>query len=225
MIGTIVNTIAVIIGSSIGLTINKKLPKKYIKIVFNALGIFTLYLGIKMSLEGKEMLLMIFSLILGALTGEWFKLEEKVNNLSNKLKNKFKFNNKHFSQGLITAFMMFCMGSMTILGALEEGFGNPPNLLLTKSVMDGFSSIALSSALGPGVIFSSIPLFIYQAGLTVLASQIQNILTQEIISEITAIGGIILIALGINILEIKKIKVFNLTPALIYIVVLMIIFT
>ena len=225
MIGTIVNTIAVIIGSSIGLTINKKLPKKYIKIVFNALGIFTLYLGIKMSLEGKEMLLMIFSLILGSLTGEWFKLEEKINNLSNKLKNKFKFNNKHFSQGLITAFMMFCMGSMTILGALEEGFGNPPNLLLTKSVMDGFSSIALSSALGPGVIFSSIPLFIYQAGLTVLASQIQNILTQEIISEITAIGGIILIALGINILEIKKIKVFNLTPALIYIVVLMIIFT
>jgi len=93
MIGTIVNTIAVIIGSSIGLTINKKLPKKYIKIVFNALGIFTLYLGIKMSLEGKEMLLMIFSLILGALTGEWFKLEEKVNNLSNKLKNKFLITN------------------------------------------------------------------------------------------------------------------------------------
>jgi uncharacterized membrane protein YqgA involved in biofilm formation len=224
MIGTLVNTASVITGSILGLLINNKLPERYIRIVFNTMGVFTLYLGVKMALEGKQILFIIFSLILGALTGEWLRLEERTNNLSELIKNKFKISNQHFTEGMITAFLMFCMGSMSILGSLEEGFGNPPNLLLTKSVMDGFSSIALSSALGIGVLFSSIPLFLYQGGLTLLAAQLKDILTSEIIAELTATGGILLIALGINILELKKIKVLNLTPALIYIVVFMLIF-
>ncbi len=224
MIGTIVNTGAVILGSTLGLLINTRLPEKYIKIIFDALGVFTLYLGFKMALEGKELLFIIFSLILGAITGQWLRLEERTNSLSDKVKNRLNIKNKHFTEGLITAFLMFCMGSMTILGAMEEGFGNPPNLLLTKSVMDGFSSIALSSAMGIGVMFASIPLFLYQGGLTLLASQLKDVLTPEIIAELTATGGILLIALGINILELKRIKVLNLTPALIYIVLFMMVF-
>ncbi len=224
MIGTLVNTTSVIVGSLIGLFINNRLNERYTKIVFNTLGIFTLYLGVKMALEGKQMLFIIFSLILGALTGEWLQLEERTNNLSQKLKSRLKITNKHFTEGLITSFLMFCMGSMTILGAMEEGFGNPPNLLLTKSVMDGFSSIALSSGLGIGVMFSAILLLLYQGGLTLLAAQLKDVLTPDIIAELTATGGILLIALGINILEIKKIKVLNLTPALVYIVVFMLIF-
>ncbi len=224
MIGTIVNTGAVILGSTIGLLINQRLPQKYIKIVFDALGVFTLYLGVKMALEGKELLYIIFSLILGVLTGQWLRLEERTNALSDKLKGRLKIKNELFTEGLITAFLMFCMGSMSILGALEEGFGNPPNLLLTKSVMDGFSSIALSSAMGLGVMFAAIPLFLYQAGLTLLAAQLKDVLTPQVIAELTATGGILLIALGINILEIKRIKVLNFTPALVYIVLFMLIF-
>ncbi len=224
MIGTIVNTGAVILGSTIGLLINQRLPQKYIKIVFDALGVFTLYLGVKMALEGKELLYIIFSLILGVLTGQWLRLEERTNALSDKLKGRLKIKNELFTEGLITAFLMFCMGSMSILGALEEGFGNPPNLLLTKSVMDGFSSIALSSAMGLGVMFAAIPLFLYQAGLTLLAAQLKDVLTPQVIAELTATGGILLIALGINILEIKRIKVLNFTPALVYIALFMLIF-
>ncbi len=224
MIGTLVNTGTVILGSAIGLLVNNRLPEKYTKIVFNALGVFTLYLGFKMALEGKQLLYIIFSLILGALTGEALRLEERTNRLSERLKTRLKIKNQLFTEGLITAFLMFCMGSMTILGAMEEGFGNPPNLLLTKSVMDGFSSIALSSAMGLGVMFSSIPLLLYQGGLTLLAAQLKEVLTPEVIAELTATGGILLIALGINILEIKKIKVLNLTPALVYIVLFMLVF-
>ncbi len=224
MIGTLVNTGAVIVGSTVGLLINKNLPRKYVKIVFDALGVFTLYLGFKMALEGKELLFIVFSLILGALTGQWLHLEERTEHLSDFVKHKFKIKNEHFTEGLITSFLMFCMGSMTILGAMEEGFGNPPNLLLTKSVMDGFSSVALASGFGPGVLFSSILLLLYQGGLTLLAAYVKDFLTPEIISEITAVGGLLLIALGINILELKKIKVLNLIPVLVYIVLFMLIF-
>lgn len=220
MIGTIINVVAIIIGSSIGLILHKKLPKSIIEIVFQVLGVFTLYLGVKMALEGNEILLIVLSLVLGAITGEGLKLDVFLEKLTNWFKSKLKFKNAKFTEGFITSSLLFCIGAMAILGSIEEGMGKEPTLLLTKSVMDGFSSIALAAGLGIGVMFSAIPLLIYQGAITLFAAFLGDFFPENIIVELTAVGGILLIALGLNILEIKKIKVFNLLPALVYIIVL-----
>ena len=221
MIGTLVNFGAVIIGSTIGLIIHRNLPKRYVQLVFQIMGLFTLVLGFKMALEGQQLLVMIFSLILGGLLGEVLKIEDWINSLGDRVKRLTKSKNDSFSEGLITAFLLFCVGSMTILGAIEEGMGGKPELLLIKSLMDGISSIALTVAFGIGVLFSAIPLLIFQGGLTLLAAQAGEFMDPIIITEVTAVGGVILIGLGINLLEIKKIKVVNLLPAMLIVPLLM----
>jgi uncharacterized membrane protein YqgA involved in biofilm formation len=214
MIGTLVNVGAVIVGGSLGLFFRKKIPERMFTIIFQAIGIFTLYLGISMALKANELLLMVFSLVLGALIGEFLRLEERIESLSEKLKKKVGSGDANFSTGLLTAFMLFCMGAMTIVGSIEEGMGKEPTLLMTKSLMDGISAVALSAVLGIGVIFSVIPLLIYQGGLTLLAAMFGDVIPQAIITEITGIGGVLILGLGLSILEIKKIKVLNMLPAL-----------
>lgn len=221
MIGTLVNFGAVIIGSTIGLIIHRNLPKRYVQLVFQIMGLFTLVLGFKMALEGQQLLIMIFSLILGGLLGEVLKIEDWINSLGDRVKRLTKSKSDTFSEGLITAFLLFCVGSMTIVGAIEEGMGGNPELLLIKSLMDGISSIALTVAFGIGVLFSAIPLLIFQGGLTFLASQAGEFIDPVVITEVTAVGGVILIGLGLNLLEIKKIKVVNLLPAMLIVPLLM----
>jgi len=189
------------------------------------IGLFTLVLGMSMAIKGEEILLIIFSLVLGTIIGSLLDLDSKFQALSHWLQNKINLKNEKFSEGLITAFLLFCMGSMTILGAFEEGLGGRPNLLLAKSVLDGFSSIALSAGLGIGVMFSVIPLLIFQGGLTLLAAFLEQFFTPVIINELTATGGILLLGLGLNILELKEVKIMNMLPALIFIVILTIFFT
>lgn len=219
MIGTIVNATTVLIGSSIGLLINKSLPENLTRIVFQGIGLFTLYLGFSMALKGHNILIIIFSIIIGAIIGELLNIDRGINNLSEKIKKGFKSENEKFAEGLITAFLLFCMGSMTILGAINEGLRNDPSLLFTKALMDGFASLALASSMGIGVLFSVIPLLIYQGGLTLFAGIFQKLFTPVIVDELTAVGGILLIGLGLSILEIKKIKIINIIPALIIIVI------
>lgn len=219
MTGTLVNVVAIVLGSTIGLFLHKKLPKNIIETVFQVLGVFTLFLGMKMALEGKEILLIVLSLVLGAITGEGLKMDIYLEKTSEWFKNRFKFKNARFTEGFITSSLLYCIGAMAILGSIEEGMGMEPNLLYTKSVMDGFSSVALAAGLGLGVMFSIIPLFIYQASITLLAAILGDFFPPHIISELTSVGGVLLIGLGFTILEIKKIKIFNLLPALIYIVI------
>lgn len=220
-IGTLVNFGAVILGSTVGLIIHRNLPKRYVQLVFQIMGLFTLVLGFKMALKGEQLLIMIFSLILGGLLGEIIKLEEWVNGLGDKVKRLTKSKNDSFSEGLVTSFLLFCVGSMTILGAIEEGMNGNPELLLVKSLMDGISSVALTVAFGIGVLFSSIPLLVFQGGLTLLAYLAGEFIAPTIITEVTATGGVILIGLGINLLEIKKIKIVNLLPAMLIVPLLM----
>lgn len=216
MTGTIVNIIAIIIGSSIGLLIHKTLPDRLVKVTFQILGLFTLVLGMKMALESQNLLVMVFSLILGGLLGTALKFDDNIQSLSDKLSNKVGGKNENFSKGLITSFLLFCVGSMTIIGALEEGMNGDPQLLLIKSLMDGFSSIALTVAFGLGVMFSVIPLLIFQGGLTLLAAWLGSFLPEIYIIEISAVGGLILLALGLNLLELTKIKIVDLLPALLF---------
>ncbi|MCP4552395.1 MAG: DUF554 domain-containing protein [Bacteroidetes bacterium] len=220
MLGTLVNVGAILVGSAIGLMLHTKLPKKFITIIFQATGLFTILLGAQMALKMEYLLLGIGSLILGSIIGEWIGLENYMNRFSDWVKQKAKFKNEKFSDGLITAFLLYCMGSLTILGAIEEGINSNPDLLLMKSLMDGVSSVALASAMGIGVGFSVIPLLIYQGGITLLAGSAGSFFTGSIINGLSAVGGILLIGLGINILEIKKLRILNMLPALIVIIIL-----
>ncbi|NPD45656.1 MULTISPECIES: DUF554 domain-containing protein [unclassified Lentimicrobium] len=216
MTGTLVNIIAIIIGSSIGLLIHKSLPDRLVKVTFQIMGLFTLVLGMKMALESQNLLVLVFSLILGGIAGTALKIDDYVQSLSDKLSAKVGGKNEDFSKGLITSFLLFCVGSMTIIGALEEGMNGDPQLLLIKSLMDGFSSIALTVAFGLGVMFSVIPLLIFQGGLTLLAAWLGSFLPEIYIIEISAVGGLILLALGLNLLEITKVKIVDLLPALLF---------
>jgi len=220
MLGTIINVATVILGSTIGLILHTRFSKRFTEVAFQGIGIFTIFLGIVMALKSDAYLVIVLSLISGSLIGEALKIEIWMDNLGKKLKARLKSKNDKFSEGLVTAFLLFCMGSMTILGAIEEGLGSKPNLLLTKSIMDGFGSIALSSALGIGVMFSVIPLFIYQGGLTLLTSVFGDYFSEIYINNLTSVGGILLIGLGFRILEIKKIRVLNMLPALLIVLII-----
>ncbi|MFA5418376.1 MAG: DUF554 domain-containing protein [Bacteroidales bacterium] len=222
MIGTLINTAAVIAGGAIGLLFGGKLPEKYTTIFFQAIGLFTLYLGISLALEARQVFYVVLSLIIGSLAGEALNLEARMERGSEWLKQKFKFKNERFSEGLITAFLLYCMGSLTLIGSVTEGLGGGPKILLIKSLMDGVSSIALASAMGIGVVFSAAPLLIYQGGITLLTMWLGNFIPPEIITDVSAVGGILLIGLAISILQIKKIRVMNMLPALVVIVVLLI---
>lgn len=219
MIGTFVNVATVVAGSLLGLLFHSRVPERFVKIAFNGIGIFTLVLGMSMALETEQPLFMVFSIILGSLIGEALELDRRLNNMSEMVKKSVGSKSDGFSNGLITAFLLFCMGSMTIMGAINEGISGDYNLLLTKSLMDGFAALALASTLGAGVLFSAVPLFLYQGGLTLLAAQLQLFFTDAMITELSGVGGLLLIALGLNILDLKKIKVTNMLPSLIIIVV------
>ena len=218
MLGTIINAAAVIAGSSVGLALKKALSEKYTTIYFQAVGLFTLVLGMRMSLKISAPLIVALSLIAGGLFGEFCKLEERMNRLGDNIKKRFKIGNEQFTEGLVTAFLLFCMGSLSILGPVEEGLtGKVSELLKAKSLLDGFSSLLLSSALGIGVLFSVVPLVIYQGGITLVVRLFGKDIPENYINEITVVGGILLIGLALDILNIKKLRIVNLLPALIFV--------
>jgi hypothetical protein len=224
MLGTIINSAAILVGSIIGLFWHRKFPQKLTQTAFHGIGVFTLFLGINLAFKTTNYIIMIFSIVIGSVLGEIINLEGSLNKFSDKLKKRLGSKNDRFTEGLLSAFLLFCMGSMTILGAIEEGLGDAPNLLLAKSILDGFSSIALAATLGIGVVFSIVPLLLYQGGLTLLTALVGDYFNQIIVDELSAVGGLMLLALGLRILEVKKIRVLNMLPSLVVVVILGVIF-
>lgn len=216
MLGTIVNTIAVIVGASIGLLIKKGIPKRIGDSLMKGLGLCSLYIGISGAFEGENTLLMIISMVVGILIGETIDIDRRINTLVRAIESKFSKNSNksNISQGFINASLLFCVGSMTIVGAMEAGLSGDNTMLFTKSVMDFFSSIIFASTLGIGVLFSSIFVLIYQGGLTLLAIFMAPLLNASVINEITCVGSLIIIAMGLNVLGITKIKLMNFIPAM-----------
>lgn len=230
MIGTIVNTCAVIGGGVIGVMVRSRLSQKMIDIVFQGIGLFTGVLGISMALHPENMILIPVSIVSGAIIGQSIDLDKYLRRFSESLlagyskKNISTENNDKttsgFVEGFITASILFCIGSMSILGAIEDGMGKTPNLLFTKSVMDGISAIALASSFGICIVFSSVSVLIYQGALTLFAAFIMQYMSDAMVADMTATGGIMLLGLSINILGIKEIKVVNMLPALVIVVFL-----
>jgi len=219
LFGTLLNVATILIGGLLGLFIRSNLPDRISAIAIQAMGLFTFYLGITMTL-GKEgeILLVVFSLVIGSVVGESLKLEQRFEKSIERFKKNKAADGGNFTEALITTFVLFCVGPMTILGAIEEGLGNSSNLLITKSIMDGFTALALAASLGRGVVFSIVPLFFFQAFLTISASWVAPYFSDIVLANISIVGGIMLLGLSINILGIKKISIFNMLPALLIVV-------
>jgi uncharacterized membrane protein YqgA involved in biofilm formation len=223
-IGSIVNTATVIAGSLIGLLLRKRFPEKIKAIIFEGVGLGTLVLGMKMAFEVQDFLVFIFSLIFGGILGELVHLETRMEGLGEALKARLKTSDERFTEGFVTAFLIFCIGSMTFVGAINEGLSGDRTLILTKAILDGFTSIVLASVYGVGVMLSALPLFIVQAGLTLLAGQFQSFFSELMIAQLTAVGGALILGIGLSLLNIKKVKTINLLPGLLVVILLTIIF-
>lgn len=218
MLGIIINSCAVIAGGAIGILLQKGVSPRIQTALFQLIGVITIAMGIEMVCEMENLIIIVGGLIVGTWLGTWWNLDKQTERLGEWLKRKIRSNNQRFTEGLVTAFLLFCIGPMTILGGIQEGLGVSRDLILTKSILDFISSIIFASTFGIGVIFSVIPLFIIEAALVLGAASASDFFSPTIISGITVTGGIMLLALGINMLEIKKISVANMLPSLVVVI-------
>jgi len=215
-LGSVVNVAAIVVGGLIGLVAGGRLPERVRSIVFTGLGLCVLVIGMQMALTTKNPLIMVFSVVLGCITGEVLRLEEKLGQVGDWLKARSGSSDTRFTDGFVTASVLFCIGSMAILGSFDEGLRGDHTILFTKSILDGFASVAFAAALGLGVVFSALPVFLYQAGLTELATVLQPWLSDAMMIELTATGGVLILGIGVSILELRRIPLTNLLPALAY---------
>lgn len=220
MLGTIVNAITIIVCSLIGVFLKGGIKEKYRQTIMMALGLAVIYVGASGAIsglleEGAEPLLFIISLVIGSLIGEWIDIELRLEKLGDFIQEKMSSNDSNISKGFVSASLIFCVGTMAILGSLESGLVGDHTTLYVKSILDGIMSIILASSMGIGVILSSVSVFVYQGLITIFAQVLDPFMTVDVLREINIIGGILISAIGINILEIKKIKVGNMLPAIV----------
>ncbi len=225
-IGTIVNATAVVAGGSIGLIFKRGLPERYKNIIMQAIGLSVLFIGISGALQGifqvlghgkldrQYLMTMIFSLVIGGIIGELINIENKLENLGAWFQKKFFKNGGNFSEGFVTASLVFCVGAMAIVGSLEDGLTGNPKTLFAKAILDGVSSVVFAATMGIGVPFAAFPVLIYQGVITFLANFVKPLLTDVVITQMSLIGSILIFAIGLSMLGIKKIKVGNLLPAI-----------
>jgi len=215
MLGTIVNCITIIIGSLIGLIFRKSLPERIGNTVMQGLALCVMYIGISGVFEGNNILISIISITIGGIIGELFDFDGKLNMLGVKIENKFKRNDSKssISEGFVAASLLFCVGAMAIVGSIQSGMTGEHQTLFAKSLMDGISSIILTSSMGIGVMLSSVFVLFYQGIITVCSEFMTVLLTDAVISEMTASGSLLIIGLSLNMLGITKLKIMNYIPA------------
>jgi uncharacterized membrane protein YqgA involved in biofilm formation len=216
MIATFVNCATVIVGSLIGLLLHRKISDSFKHVVYVGAGMISLILGIKMGLVTTRIVFMALALILGGILGEWWNVEGGILRMGEFLKKRFaqRETEKDFAGGFLTASVIFCVGAMTLVGAFKAGAEGNYDLILTKSVMDGFMAIMLTAAMGIGVAFSAITILVYQGGITLLAGVLQPLVNELLLGELTAVGGVLVIMIGLNLLGLAKLKTANYIPAL-----------
>ena len=217
MLGTIVNTIAVIIGAGIGIFFKKGIPEKLSDTMMKGLGLCTLFLGISGSLDGQNSLILIISIVVGALIGEGIDLDARLNQLGNWLENKFKSKDGSkvsIAEGFVSASLLFCVGAMTIVGSLQSGLQGNHEMLFNKSMLDFVAAIIFASTMGVGVMVSAAFVFVYQGAITLLAQWVAPVLSDVVIAEMNCVGSVIIMGLALNMLGITKLKVMNYVPAI-----------
>lgn len=224
LLGTIVNAGAIVLGSLIGMLAKKAIPQRMGDLIMTAIPIVVMVLGVQFSIASKNILIVIVSLVIGAIIGELIDIDKKLEVFGNNVQLKMKGNDSNFSAAFVSTTLIYCVGSMAILGSIESGINGNHTILYTKALMDGISAVFFASTLGAGVLFSSISVFVYQGILTILAGYVSPYLSSTVVTEMSATGGILLIALAFTILGIKKIKVANLLPAIFLPIVIMLFF-
>ncbi len=220
MLAVLLNVLLVIVGSSIGLVFKKLLPEKITKAVMVVIGLCTVYIGIDGALEGNNAVILILSMALGTALGTLIDIDGRIERLGSFIGKKLKHDNGKTSvaEGFVTASLVFCVGAMTVVGSLNAGLFGDNELLITKSVLDLFSSSMLAASLGIGVIFASLFVLVFQGALVLLAGLLQPLLTDAaLVAELTCAGSVMIIGLGINILGLAKFKIANMLPAFIFV--------
>jgi len=223
MIGTIVNVIAIIIGSILGFLVKGRLPERFQNIVIQGISLAVLIIGLQMALSvenTKGTLVVIFSLVIGGIIGEMLEIENRLEGLGEIIQSKFGSEDGLFVQGFVQSSLIYCVGAMAIMGAIQDGLNNDPSILFTKSLLDGTASVAFSATFGIGVLFSSIPVLIYQGSISLLSAWAQRFLNQDVIAMMTATGGLLIMAIGLNMLLSVKIKIGNLLPSIFVAIIL-----
>jgi uncharacterized membrane protein YqgA involved in biofilm formation len=219
-LGTIVNVITVIAGSLIGLVFRGRVPERITQTILQIMGLFTLLIGIKMALQGREMILILISLVIGTVIGEGINIEAGLEGWGGRLERRFRLTEGSPAQGWIYASLVYCVGSMAIVGSIADGVKGDHSILYTKAIMDGIISIPLAAAMGAGVMASAGSVLVYQGSLTLLAGWLKPLFTPEMIRELTAVGGIMIMGIGVNISGWQKVRVGNMLPALVAILVI-----
>jgi hypothetical protein len=214
LLGTIVNAVAIIVGSLLGLLFRGGIPKKFSVSMMQAISLAVMLIGFKMALKTDAILLVIFSLVIGSLIGEFIDIESRLERLGKRLETRFSKPGSGIAKGFVVASLVFCVGSMAIVGALESGLTGNHQTLFAKSALDGLASIIFASSFGIGVLFSSVSVFIYQGMITLTSTLMKPFLITAVINQMSGVGGILIMAIGINLLEIQKIKVGNMLPAI-----------
>ena len=218
MTGTVINVITVIAGGTVGTLLGERLPSRIRQIVMQGVGLVTLAVGMSMAITTENFLLVLLSIVLGGILGEWWGLEERLDRAGEWLETRaarFPFLAQgEFTKGFVTASLVFCVGPMTILGSIQDGLSGDYTLLTIKSVLDGFSALAFAASMGMGATFSAVTVLVYQGVLTLGASLFQNVLTDTIVTEMTATGGVMILGIGLLLLEIRRVRVANFLPAL-----------
>lgn len=219
MIGTIVNSGAIIAGSMIGIAGGQHMSGRMRAIIMNALGLSIVVIGLHMALAGENHIATIGCVLLGAITGELLKIETWIESLGELLKRRFRSDSSTFVEGFVSASVLYLTGVLVIIGPIQDGTVGDASTLYIKSLLDGFASMALASTLGIGVAFSALPVFIIQGAITLLAASLLFIQEPHVLNAVTATGGVLILGIGINILEIKKIPIGNFIPAIFYAII------
>lgn len=222
MEGTIVNAIAVAAGGLAGVALRHRFPERVRETVMAGIGLATLIIGFQMALQTGNVLIIIASLVLGGIIGEAIHIEDGIETLGRWAERVYgsQTNEGTVAAAFVTSSLLFCVGPMTVLGAIQDGLGQTPVLLYTKSLLDGISAIAIGAALGAGVLLSAGTVLVYQGALTLAAGALHGAMTQEMTRELTATGGALIIGLGLGILRVRKVRVGNMLPALVVSVLL-----
>lgn len=214
MLGTIVNALAIVVGGIIGIIFKNIIPDKLSESLLKATGLAVVTVGIRLSLAGENLTLLIISVIAGTLIGELLDIEGRLDRLGQNIEGRLKNKDSNITAGFVSCTLVYCVGSMSIMGAIQSGLTGNHEILFSKALIDGIVSISMGVSMGVGVIFSSISVLLYQGLLTILAQFVQSLLSPEVISEMTAVGGTVIMAIGLNFLEIKRVKVGNMLPAI-----------
>ena len=215
MLGSIVNCFSVIGGSILGIALKNGIKERYQNTIMDGISLAVIIIGIMSAIKSQNIVLVVVSMGIGSIIGEMIDIDSRIEALGEKAEKLFSKGDSNFSKAFVSATLVFCIGAMSIVGALESGLTGNHQTLFAKSSLDGIIAIMFASTMGIGTAFAAIPIFIYQGSLTLMASSVKDILTPELINEMSAVGGILVMAIGINLANIKKIKVANMLPAII----------